>query len=369
LAPFPAGGPPRLLIVDDEESFIELCMDILQEEGYAIDQARNGKEALALLEKKEYQVVVSDINMPVMGGIDLLKTAKPSHPDVEFILMTAFGGLQSALEALRFGAYDYITKPFTRDWLLVTIRRCLEKQRLTLELRAAQGELIKKEKLAALGAMAGWLAHRMRNPLNVILMCSQYLKSKFPGGDERLEVAMAIEDKGKALEKMIRDFIEFSRTYQPVLRPESLPGLLEQVLGNFTSRCRIQKVEVRKEFAGDIPPVPLDHGLMEEVLDNIMNNALEAMDGPGTLTLKARPADGRVLIDIANSGAPIDPELVEKVFDPFFTTKERGTGLGLAIARKVVESHGGTIGILSGAETTLHIELPLSAQPSPGAPA
>jgi DNA-binding NtrC family response regulator len=96
--------------------------------------------------------------------------------------MTAFGGLQSALEALRFGAYDYITKPFTREALVATVGRCLEKQRLSVELKRVQEQLIEKERLAALGSVSGWLAHRMRNPLSVIQMCAQYLDVPFSRG-------------------------------------------------------------------------------------------------------------------------------------------------------------------------------------------
>src|SRR5687767_4275019 len=104
---------PRILVVDDEVGFRELCTDIFVEEGYAADSAKHGQEALELLGRQEYQLVLSDIMMPVMTGIELLKAAKPKYPHVEIILMTAYGGLQSALEALRYGAYDYITKPFT----------------------------------------------------------------------------------------------------------------------------------------------------------------------------------------------------------------------------------------------------------------
>ncbi|HNI57866.1 MAG TPA: response regulator, partial [Elusimicrobiota bacterium] len=214
--------PPRILVVDDEAGFRELCGDLLADSGYAVDAVDNGAAAMDLLAVHPFHLVLTDINMPVMDGLTFLKTAKVRFPQVEIILMTAFGGLQSALEALRHGAYDYITKPFTRDVLLATVGRCLEKQRLAMELHRVQEQLIEKEKLAALGSVSGWLAHRMRNPLNVILMCAQYLKARFTDDDERREVVMAIEDKGQALERMTHDFIRFSRTYEPRFRPENL---------------------------------------------------------------------------------------------------------------------------------------------------
>ncbi len=352
---------PRILVVDDEIGFRELCTDLLEEEGYETDAAPHGRDALDLLEKgaDRYQLVLSDINMPVMDGLQLLRAAKEAYPYLEVILMTAYGGLQSALEALRYGAYDYITKPFTREGLLATVNRGLEKQRLSSDLRAAQRELIQQEKLATLGSMSGWLAHRMRNPLNVILMCSQYLKTKFESGDERRDVAVAIEDKVKTLEKMTRDFIQFSRSYEPRLHPENLEEVWRAVLDTFASRMKIQGVDLQVSFAARLPPVPMDRDLLEEVFGYLVDNALEAAGEKGALLVRVLLEEKKALVDVCNSGTPIPPDVREKMFEPFFTTKERGTGLGLAIARRVIESHGGKIYLLEGEKTTFRIELPV----------
>ncbi len=351
----------RILVVDDEVGFRELCTDLLQEEGYETEAAAQGREALDLLARDpmEFQLVLSDINMPVMDGLQFLRAAKETYPAVEIILMTAYGGLQSALEALRYGAYDYITKPFTRDGLLAAVNRGLEKHRLSRDLKAAQQELIQKEKLATLGSMSGWLAHRMRNPLNVILMCSQYLKTKFESGDERRDVAVAIEDKVKTLEKMTRDFIQFSRSYEPRLRPEDLRDVWKGVLDTFVSRMKIQGVALDAAFAEGLPPIPMDRDLLEEVFGYLVDNALEATGKEGSLSVRTSLDGGRARVEIRNTGTPIPADVRPHLFEPFFTTKERGTGLGLAIARRVIESHGGKVELLAGEQTTFRIELPL----------
>jgi signal transduction histidine kinase len=358
---------PRILVVDDEPGARNLCQDFLEEGGYpGADAAKDGREALEMMERSSYQLVLSDINMPLVDGLQLLKAAKPRFPQTEIILMTAFGGLQSALEALRSGAYDYITKPFSQDLLLATVRRCLEKQGLSLMLKTAQDQLIEKEKLAAVGSMAGWLAHRMRNPLNVILMCSQYLKSKFEEKDERHEVALAIEDKVKVLEKMTRDFIQFSRSYQPKLQPEDLHAEIDKALAGVASRCKIQAVAVERAFAAAVPPVALDKDLMSEVFSNLLDNALEAMEGAGRIVVRTEAAGDRVSVSFGNTGAPVAPEAAERLFEPFFTTKERGTGLGLAIARRVVEGHGGEISVSSGPDgTAFRLEFPAAGARTP----
>ncbi len=357
--PLPAPVPPRVLVVDDETGFRELCGDLLADSGFTVEAVENGAVAMECLDRETFQVVLTDINMPVMDGLTFLKSAKIRFPHLEIILMTAFGGLQSALEALRHGAYDYITKPFTREALLATVGRCLEKQRLAAELRSVQEQLIDKERLAALGSVSGWLAHRMRNPLNVILMCAQYLKGHFPEADERREVAMAIEDKGKVLERMTHDFIRFSRTYLPRLRPENLKGVLEESLREAASRVALQSITLETSFDESLSSVPMDRELMVEVVGYLLDNAIEALGGPGTLTVRAGPDEKGVYVDIANSGPVIPPDVRRRLFEPFFTTKERGTGLGLAIARRVIESHGGGISLLDLPETTFHFRLPL----------
>lgn len=351
---------PKILVVDDEVGFRELCTDLLEEEGYETESATHGREAMDALGKTpgSFHLVLSDINMPVMDGLEFLRAAKEMHPQLEIVLMTAYGGLQSALEALRFGAYDYITKPFTRDGLLAAVHRGIEKQKLSFDLRAAQEELIHKEKLATLGSMSGWLAHRMRNPLNVILMCSQYLKTKFESGDERRDVAVAIEDKVKTLEKMTRDFIQFSRSYEPRRRPENLESIWKEVLETFASRMKIQEVDLQTSFAA-LPEVALDRDLVEEVFGYMVDNALEAMGGKGSLLVRVIKDGDKAVVDICNTGEGIPADVRGKLFEPFFTTKERGTGLGLAIARRVIESHGGRVYLMEGEKTTFRIEIPL----------
>jgi signal transduction histidine kinase len=358
-------GVPRILVVDDESGFRELCVDLLSDAGFEVEAATDGKKALERLSEATFHLVLSDINMPAMDGMTLLKNAKARYPLVEVVLMTAFGGLQSALEALRFGAYDYITKPFTREALVATVRRCLEKQRLSAELKRVQDQLIEKERLAALGSVSGWLAHRMRNPLSVIQMCAQYLMSHFSATDEKREVVLAIEDKVKTLERMTHDFIGFSRTYQPRLQPEDIHDLVNDVLTGIRARADLQKVEIKKRYEEPLPLVPMDKELMGEVLGYLVDNALEALQGPGTITLRARRSPNGILMDVSDTGPALSADVRRRLFEPFFTTKERGTGLGLAIARRVIESHGGDLSIKEGAPTTFEIVLPLPPQGSP----
>lgn len=355
---------PPLLVVDDEAAFRELCVDILEAAGYAAESASDARSGLERLAQRPFQLVLSDISMPGMDGVDLLKEIKHTHPTTEVILMTAYGGLSSAVEAMRLGAYDYITKPFRREDLLVSVRRCMEKQSLSRQLRDVEEELIRREKLAAVGSFAGFLSHRLRNPLNVILMCAQYLKDKFSESDERRPVAQAIEEKVKTLDKMTQDFIELSRSYEPRRHPEDVNQVLESALEDVRSRLKVQGVALERKLSQELPPVSLDRDLLREALGNLLDNALDAMGGAGRLTVATQQVRGEAVLRLTNTGGEVLPEVRDKLFQPFFTTKERGTGLGLVIARRLVESHGGTLNLVQGTPgcATFEIKLPLEVQ-------
>ncbi|MBK8574302.1 MAG: HAMP domain-containing histidine kinase [Elusimicrobia bacterium] len=220
--------------------------------------------------------------------------------------------------------------------------------------------------MAALGSVSGWLAHRMRNPLSVIQMCAQYLMAHFSTTDENREVVLAIEDKVKVLERMTHDFIGFSRTYQPRLQPEDIHDLVNDVLSGLRARFELQKVEMNKRYEEPLPLVPLDKELMSEVLGYLVDNALDAIQGPGTLTIRARQSPAGVLMEVSDTGPALAEDVRRHLFEPFFTTKERGTGLGLAIARRVIESHGGELTIKGGSPTTFQIRLPIAVSKTRG---
>ncbi|MBI4218462.1 MAG: response regulator, partial [Elusimicrobia bacterium] len=133
----PSNGKNKhsVLVVDDELHTREICADFLSESDFDVDAVGSGREALEFLSRKSFHILLSDIQMPEMDGVVLLKEAKKLHPELEVILMTAYGGLPSAIEAIRFGAYDYLTKPFTREFLVNRIHKCLEKTELQRKLK------------------------------------------------------------------------------------------------------------------------------------------------------------------------------------------------------------------------------------------
>lgn len=356
----------RILIVDDEITTRELCKEFLEIDGHYIETCDRAKKALALLSLKKFDMILTDLSMPEVGGIELVKQVKYHYPSTDVIIMTAFGSVVSAVESMKAGAYDYITKPFPRDLLRATVRRCLESHNLKREISKMQNELFKKDKLAAVGSMAGAIAHRMRNPLNIIQMCAQYLGTRLQANAEYMQILSAIEEKVKVLESLTKDFVEYSRASHIRKSPESLEKLADEVITSCLPRCKIQGVEVIRRYQPNIPTIMVDVDLIREVITNILDNALEAMKGAGKVlvSISLDKETSFLHMAITNSGSVLPEELQDKIFEPFFTTKETGMGLGLAIVRQVIDGHGGRIQAIGDQKTnttTFNIYLPLVA--------
>jgi len=357
----------RILIVDDEPTSRELCQAFLESDGYEVETCGRAEQALSMMSFKRFDLMLTDLSMPDMDGVELVKQVKYHHPHTNIIIMTAFGSVTSAVESMRSGAYDYITKPFPRDLLRATIRRCLESHNLKREISKMQAELFKKDRLAAVGSMAGAIAHRMRNPLSIIQMCAQYLENHLSTNQEYLQVLYAIEEKVKTLEQLTRDFVEYSRASRIRKSPEQVEKLCDEVLRNCLPRCKIQGVEVARRYQPNLPPIQVDADLIREVFTNVTDNALEAMKGAGHIyiTIVEDAPTQAIAITITNTGSVLPNELQEKIFEPFFTTKETGMGLGLAIVKQVIDGHGGRIQATGDAKTnttTFQIFLPLTAK-------
>lgn len=235
-----------------------------------------------------------------------------------------------------------------------------------IDVTAEQGMLrrtLRAERLAAVGTMAAGLAHEVRNPLNSARLQLTVLERRIERGDVDpaglRAVAALVEDEIKRLELLVGDFLAFAQPRPPELRPVDTDDLLRSVASLVEPEARGTGVELRLDLAGSLPPVAGDAGKLRQVLLNLVRNALEAMAGGGTLTLRSRRTPAAVELDVADTGPGFGDDV--PVFDAFFTTKPKGTGLGLAIVHRIVSDHGGTIRVRSQPEDTCFtVSLPCS---------
>ena len=211
----------------------------------------------------------------------------------------------------------------------------------TKELRDAQEELIRKERLAVLGELAGGVGHELRNPLGVISNAIYYLQTTLPDADETTkEYLEMISSEVRHGEKIVSDLLDLSRT-KPAEREEiAVSDLVAQVL---EKQPPPQKVKVTTKTASDLPPLFVDPRQVGQVLVNLVTNAYQAMPEGGRLTISAQGEKGQVYLSISDTGCGISKEKMKRVFEPLFTTKARGIGLGLAVSKNLMEVNGGSI--------------------------
>ncbi|XXF79154.1 ATP-binding protein [Myxococcaceae bacterium GXIMD 01537] len=236
------------------------------------------------------------------------------------------------------------------------------------ELAATRAEMVKRERLAALGELSAIVAHEVRNPLGVIFNAVASMRRLLkPEGDAAMLLDILSEESDR-LNRMVADLLDYTRPREPVLQPEDLGRVLQEAL----EAARIQggavdrPVRMEIDVEPGLPPVPMDRRLIRQALVNVAVNALQSMPNGGLLRVLARrdASVGRehLRIDVVDQGPGIPAELVHRVFEPFFTTKAQGTGLGLAVVKRILEEHRGEIAVDStpGRGTTFTFRLPLT---------
>lgn len=232
-------------------------------------------------------------------------------------------------------------------------------------LQAMQERLYQAERLSFLGKLGAGVAHEIRNPLNAISIAVQRLKREFLPSDEELQgefqqLTQVMREEIGRLNTIVEDFLSLSSSGRLNLKPQPVENLFQKVLFLVREEAKTRGIQIRTEGADNCPPVPLDLPKMQQVLLNLVKNALESITGGGTITLAAALHKHYLLISVADTGKGMSPEELQRIFDPYYTTKEKGVGLGLAIAKEIVLAHGGDLKVKSapGRGTTFEIFLP-----------
>jgi len=230
----------------------------------------------------------------------------------------------------------------------------------TRELQDVQEQLVRQEKLAVLGQLAGGVGHELRNPLSTIKGSAYFLNQVLREPEPRVRRTLDMLDREVATcERIISDLLDFARTKNPIQRSMNINDAVREELSHTAVP---ENIEVVSQLDETLPPVQADPDQLSQVLANIILNAVQAMPGGGRLTISSEsPGPGWVAVSFADTGVGMSDETMAKLFEPLFTTKAKGIGLGLAIVRSLVEGHGGTIEAQSevGRGSTFTVRLPV----------
>ena len=353
----------RVLVIDDNVDFAENMTEILADEGSEVFSAGTIAEGRAAIAERQPDICFVDLRLPDGSGEELIGELAKSGSECLAIVLTGNASLHSAVAAVNAGAFGFLLKDMPVEGILASYRRAVERIQLVAQKRDLELMLRHREQLAMIGKMSATLAHEIKNPLTGISEALGVLVDAIgEPAPELREMKDSIVARFRSLNAMVDDLLEYSKPLNLRRRRIGLTDFLDTVIADLEVEGRFVGVTIERDFHPDAGTIDVDPNHFRMVLGNLLRNADEAMNDSSTkrLRLRARPVDGLTMLEIEDSGPGVSPDLVERVFEPFFTTKTRGTGLGLALAMRIVDEHGGSIGVrnVEGAGACFKIVLP-----------
>ncbi|MBW2016505.1 MAG: response regulator [Deltaproteobacteria bacterium] len=367
----------RLLLVDDEEDFRQTIARRLIKRGLLPEEASTGEECLSILEKKPMDVVVLDVKMPGMNGIEVLHHIKTKFPRTEVILLTGHATTQDGVEGIKSGAFDYLSKPIELEHLFRKIKQahekvCREEEKIRdAEFREKmEQQMIATERLASLGTLAAGIAHEINNPLAIInesvgwmhLLLKREEAADIPFRCDLKRALDKIEKSIVRARKITHQLLGFVGKDDFALTEVSLAELVDEALLLVSREAMNKEIEIVRDIDASLQTIWSDPYRLRQVLVNILTNAVHATGPEGRVRIIVEDMDQEVLLKVRDTGEGIPKENLDKIFEPFFTTKNpgQGTGLGLYVSRGIIERLGGRIDVKSelGNGTTFCVRLP-----------
>jgi signal transduction histidine kinase len=352
-----------ILLVDDEADIREILSLFLQDLGYTVIAAENGVDALKLFRKTLPSLVISDIKMPGMDGIELLQKIKQESPDTEFIMITGHGDMELAIISFQGQAADFITKPINVDVLEIALKKVHDKilcRKMLREYTENLETLIREKTelqnhLSSLGLMIGSISHGLKGLLTgldggMYLVDSGFTKDNQPQIQEGWQIVKLTVDR---IRKMVLDILYYAKERELKWEMVDILSFAEDIATGMQPKMDFQKITFAKDFDSSIGAFEMDPGSIHSALINILENAMDACTRDLTGKQKQvifgvkHDAD-HILFEVSDTGTGMDRETREKLFTLFFSSKGiKGTGLGLFISHKIIAQHGGSIHVAS----------------------
>lgn len=365
-----------VLVVDDEDDIREVLEIALADEGYKVLLAENGQKAMDIFHRDRPSIIITDIKMPVMGGVELLKQVKQENPEIEVLMITGHGDMALTIASLKYGAMDFITKPVNVDILTLSVSKAVEKiiARRQLAEYTQRLELLVLEKtkltshLSSLGLMIGTISHDIKGGLTnldggLYLARSALAREDSPSLSEGLDMLDQAVDR---IKKLILDILMYSKERKLKVRPVRSQEFIKEITQSMVMKLGTRPIRFKTDITHAPETMAMDPGFMMSALINILDNAIDACmedrsEKQYQIEMGIEEKKDGLSIWIRDNGCGMDMETREKIFDLFYSSKStKGTGFGLFITHSIITRHKGSLTVESmvGKGSTFKIRLP-----------
>lgn len=373
---------PKILIVDDRRENLFALKKILQKIDVEVHEVDSGNDALLMVLKHKYALILLDVQMPGISGFEVAELMKDNDEtkEIPIIFLTAIDRDDTrAMNGYHVGCVDFIFKPLNEEVLLSKVKVFLEIYKSKFELKAKikeisdiQEKLIESAQLASLGQMAGGIAHEINNPIAIV--SSSMLIIKRSVSKEKINKELVFEHVKKVeltlgrIVKIIHGLRTISREFKSFKKDiVEVSELFSDVYGLCSERFKNSDIHISDNFSDISTPklINCDQVQLSQVLINLLCNSYDAIEElpERWIKIELNKVDEANIIKIIDSGSGIPIEIQEKMFRPFYTSKEvgKGTGLGLSLSKTIVEKHGGSLNIgTENGNTCFTISIPVS---------
>jgi len=379
----------NILVTDDEPATLETLSAALEEMGYRVTTAVKGQEALVLIRRQPFNIVIADIKLPDISGLEILEIARELNPETAVIMITGHASIETAVEAINEGAYAYILKPVAMSELETIINNALREQRLLIENRELVERLQQSNKRLeetnraleqvsqAKSDFMAKMSHELRTPLNSIIGFSEVILSKASPVDQAThdEFLNYIHVSAKHLLHLINSILDLSKIESGKMSLEpsefDLAVLLEDVKITVLPMLATKKQTLQTEMGEGVSSIFADEAKMRQIFLNLISNAHKFTLTEGKIRVICQLETPHVLhCSVIDNGIGISPQDQQRIFEEFGqvktspNTRRQGVGLGLSIAKRLVELHGGKIWVVSelGHGSTFTFSIPLATK-------
>ena len=380
----------KILIVDDEPRMCKSLELILSHQDYDVKSATDAFTAIDMISREVFDLILTDIVLGDSDGFQVMDHINLLKIDTLVIMMTGYASVDTAVDALRKGAYDYIRKPFETEEVVNTIENALNQRRLlaaqkraeaelreserllrdaraelerkveerTADLRETNEKLIRSERLAATGQLAASIAHEINSPLQAISVLLGSMGKQYRDNVHLIENIDILKQAIGNIRDTVRSLLDLNRPGMELKQPGNVNEVIRQTLTLARNLLKRNQIRVQLDLSPEIPNIQLSPQQMYQLFLNLINNAIEGMIGQTEVLVgesrKAEPKkeihissrieSEKICIRISDTGPGIPEKDIQFLFDPFFTSKKKmGLGVGLSICYGIVEEHNGTI--------------------------